>query len=148
MSHSFCLVSAAYLFSRKSKRILLLQRGPNKNYRASVWSGVGGKIEWGEMALQCAVREISEETGIHVRPKELKFLGYSEILNEGMHALVLCFGAQVEEQPVRLTPEHTAFDWFDLDDLPKNRTREDFRALRERFFSHSRARQRGASEEH
>ena len=39
------------------------------------WIGIGGKFEAGESPEDCAVREISEETGLCFGPHELRFRG-------------------------------------------------------------------------
>jgi len=55
---------------------LMLYRNKKKNdVNAGKWIGVGGKREEGESNLQCAVREIREETGISVDESDLTFCG-------------------------------------------------------------------------
>ncbi|MEG1173446.1 NUDIX hydrolase [Carnobacterium sp.] len=49
-------------FLKKENEILLLNR--QKNPSMGRWSGVGGKIKVGETPLECALREIKEETDI------------------------------------------------------------------------------------
>ena len=52
------------IFLTRGKDILMLHRrnAPNKG----LWNGIGGRIEGGEKALDCALREIREETGFEV----------------------------------------------------------------------------------
>jgi 8-oxo-dGTP diphosphatase len=44
--------------------VLLIQRG--KAPRLGEWSIPGGRQDWGETVGACAVREVLEETGLHV----------------------------------------------------------------------------------
>jgi 8-oxo-dGTP pyrophosphatase MutT (NUDIX family) len=41
----------------------------------------GGAAERGETALECAVREVAEETGLHADPAALRFLGETSKLD-------------------------------------------------------------------
>ncbi|MEQ9825174.1 MAG: NUDIX domain-containing protein [Puniceicoccaceae bacterium] len=57
-------------------RQLLLQRrkAPNQG----LWTPIGGKLETsvGESPVQCAVREVREEAGVHIQESELHLFGY------------------------------------------------------------------------
>lgn len=55
-------------------RILLTQRDPQKTLPL-LWEGTGGSVTAGESSLMGAVRELEEETGLIVKPEELRFLG-------------------------------------------------------------------------
>ncbi|MGB6406405.1 MAG: NUDIX domain-containing protein [Planococcus donghaensis] len=55
-------------------RILLTQRDALKTYPL-LWESTGGSITAGESSAEGAVRELEEETGIAVTPKELQYLG-------------------------------------------------------------------------
>lgn len=51
-------------YLRQNKQWLMLYRNKKKNdVNQGKWIGVGGKLEQGETAYECAVREIKEETG-------------------------------------------------------------------------------------
>ena len=58
-------------FIRRGDQLLML----NRNYAPckGLWTGVGGKIEPGELPLQAALRETYEETGIELQ--EARFTG-------------------------------------------------------------------------
>ncbi|WP_308634202.1 NUDIX hydrolase [Paenibacillus silvisoli] len=49
-------------FIEQNGRLLMLNR--NKPPAMGLWNGVGGKLEDGETPLQCAEREVFEETGL------------------------------------------------------------------------------------
>ncbi len=59
---------------RTDGAVLLVRRG--RPPAAGTWSLPGGRIETGESALEAAVREVREETGLAVRP-----LGLLEIVD-------------------------------------------------------------------
>lgn len=54
----------------------MLHRTKKENdYNKDKWIGIGGKFENGESPEDCAVREISEETGLIVEPSALEYCG-------------------------------------------------------------------------
>jgi mutator protein MutT len=50
-----------------AERLLVTQR-PSGTHLAGKWEFPGGKLEPGETAEACAVREVLEEVGLHVAP--------------------------------------------------------------------------------
>ena len=60
-------------FVRRGDEVLMLlrDRPPNEG----LWNGLGGKISPGETPAECARREVFEEAGIRLDPKELRFGG-------------------------------------------------------------------------
>lgn len=56
-------------FLIRKDKVLLLNR--NKSPWMGAWNGVGGKIHEGESPLVCILREIEEETGIHLSATQL-----------------------------------------------------------------------------
>jgi 8-oxo-dGTP pyrophosphatase MutT (NUDIX family) len=57
--------SAAILFDQAG-HVLLIRRGDGRG-----WSLPGGMMEPGERIVECLVREVYEETGLHVEPVRL-----------------------------------------------------------------------------
>ncbi len=78
-----------------SGRVLMLHRRKLPNI--DMFSPVGGKLETGqgESPHECAVREVVEETGLHLRPDEVRMSGIvSERGYEGQtHWLIFLFEA-------------------------------------------------------
>lgn len=75
-------------------QLLLVRRG--RPPAAGLWSVPGGRVEPGETLADAVVREVREETGLDVEPREL--LGWAERRTEGHHFVILDFRA-VAAQP-------------------------------------------------
>jgi 8-oxo-dGTP pyrophosphatase MutT (NUDIX family) len=62
----------------RDQRVLLVQRSDNL-----AWTPVTGIVEPGENPADCAVREVLEETGVHVVPRRLALV---QVLRPIVHA--------------------------------------------------------------
>lgn len=108
--------SGALIFSKKTKRFLLLQKREGKH--SNKWGLVGGTNNNNETAWQGLTREITEELGFLPNIKKTfpleKFVSNDSLFN--FHT----FFCVVEEEflPV-LSDEHLAWGWFALSALPK-----------------------------
>ncbi|TMQ52191.1 MAG: NUDIX domain-containing protein [Candidatus Eisenbacteria bacterium] len=107
-----CTKVEVYIFRRRRGRveILALRRAPNRRLLPGVWQPVTAKIEAGERALDCAFREVVEETGI--TPRRLWAIGTVTVYFDGaadtVNALPL-FAAEVDPKAsVTLSREHDA----------------------------------------
>jgi 8-oxo-dGTP diphosphatase len=58
----------------RGPEVLLIRRG--KEPRLGEWSLPGGRLEWGETAAACALRELREETGV-----EAELLGLVDVVD-------------------------------------------------------------------
>ncbi len=68
--------SMVFVFSPDLRDVLLLRKPDdhhNELFRG-MWTVPGGRQEPREGPLQCAVRELAEETGVRVRPSRLTFI--------------------------------------------------------------------------
>lgn len=99
-----------------SHEVLLVQR---RYHGAGSWSTVGGYIDPGETPERTCVREAVEESGLTIRDPAFACLT-NDIHEDGKHNVTLWFTAEPDDpdQPLRLSDESLAIDWFAWDALP------------------------------
>jgi len=97
---------------------LLLARRAEDRYMGGTWHVISGRIEPDETAWQAVLREMREET--RLAPVELYCLStISSFYRPDNDSLNIAptFCAVVDEAAaVTLNPEHTAFEWIDVDE--------------------------------
>lgn len=96
---------------------LVLQRSSNESVMPNVWQVVTGVIQDGESALQAALREIEEETGLPLSTLwVLPFVGsYFDATNNSF-VFIPCFGAITNSDTVHLSDEHEQFQWLPFEE--------------------------------
>jgi bis(5'-nucleosidyl)-tetraphosphatase len=98
------------------------------HYPAGHWDFPKGAVEKGETEEQAAKREIFEETGIRVDGflpnfrKEIEY--YYRRQSNLSHKRVIFFLAQTSESKVRISFEHSGYDWLTYDQLQRRLTFE------------------------
>lgn len=98
--------------------VLLIERGghPYKGY----WALPGGFINQDETAAYAAMRELDEETGVHV--EKIDFMGYSDNPTRDPRGRVVSFifAHYVEEMfPPKPSDDATQACWFPVTHLPR-----------------------------
>ena len=77
-------------------------------YYPNVWASPGGSVDKGEPLPYAAARELWEETGIDVPPRDLRYLGS----RQEFPFLVHSFGLEVDAVfAPKMCSEHTAYRW-------------------------------------
>ena len=108
--------SGALICARSTKRFLLLQKSEGKH--AGRWGLVGGTNHSNESAWQGLQREIEEELG--ATPDIKKTIPLERFVsNDSMFNFHTYFCVVENEFIPVLSDEHSAWGWFDLDNLPK-----------------------------
>lgn len=70
------LINTSLCYIEKDNSYLMLHRTKKEHdYNKDKWIGIGGKFENGESPEDCAVREVSEETGLIVEQADLEYCG-------------------------------------------------------------------------
>ncbi|MGX7417757.1 NUDIX hydrolase [Carnobacterium gallinarum] len=93
-------------FLKRNDEILLLNR--QKNPWMGRWNGVGGKIEIGETPLECAVREIYEETEIKLADNDIFYGGQMTWFEDGkLTGGLELYGAELDFDFIYTVPQAT-----------------------------------------
>ena len=116
------------VFNKDYTKIMLLYRNAEKRAKwGADWGNVGGVVEFGETSVQGAIREVFEETGLRLKPENLKLIAIRETLNFMPHlqAIHIVYSTAInEDTPIKLnahakTLESESYKWFDVDNLPE-----------------------------
>lgn len=100
--------SATVAVINKDKKLLILRRGSSAPWMPGCYCLPGGKIEPNEELINCAARELAEETGIYIvdhnylAPYTIQYSsGYSKIV----------FVITMNDPVVSLNWEHDSYAW-------------------------------------
>ncbi len=91
------------------RRALLIKSA----YGSLAWELPGGALEPGETASECVQRECREELGQNISVGPLTGIYYHKVHNSH----VFIFRAELNSTPIVLSAEHTAFQYFALEEL-------------------------------
>ncbi len=110
-----------FRFVRDRSEYLLLKRKPEDPLYAGIWQIITGTIAEGEKAIDAALRELNEETG--VVPLKFWVVPHTSVFydhhSDVIHHVPL-FAAQVgADQEVKLSEEHERFAWFTFKEARK-----------------------------
>jgi 8-oxo-dGTP diphosphatase len=111
------LVVCANMFIRKDDKYLVLKRSPKKIHAPNVIHPVGGKVEPNEGALEAALREAFEETGVKVKNVRLE-----AVINEvhppsvSVNWLIFHFSGDFDSGEVTATDEGELM-WLTSDEI-------------------------------
>ena len=106
-----CPGVSAVLFDAE-RRILFLKRN-----RSDYWSLPGGRIDLGELAQECCVRETREETGLETRVVRIISVNsdprsIAHYPDGNIHqSFVICFEAEILHGSLKKSYESEAFRW-------------------------------------
>lgn len=106
--------NAAKAFIIDNRKLLLLKRASNDVQMPSVWEIPGGRLELGEDPTEGIKREVLEETGLDI--DILQILDVRHFTRaDGQVITMLIFVCKPKNNDIRLSHEHSAFDWIPIE---------------------------------
>lgn len=118
MSTTANIVIGSLCYLLYEQHVLLLKRA-NRPFQG-FWSPPGGKMEHGESATDCCIREIFEETGIPIHNPQLRGIQTVSDIAVPIHWQLFIFRAHLTEKTApTLNEAHNEGEmrWFAFDDL-------------------------------
>ncbi len=127
------------VLAMRNDRVLLV-----RNRHRSVWELPGGLVDGDESAMQCAARELAEETGLTGTNLRLLAVLELEVVDRGTNTMATRHGALYQAEvsepaPFEPTPEIEAIGFWPTADIPDGTSAIDA-ALLVRFARASRPR--------
>lgn len=113
---------AAVVLLLRGDEVLLTQRSTDAPWGANQWHIPGGSVETGESAINAAVREIYEEVGVKVAPKDLQFQAATTFdrEKEGNVDTLYFSTRHWQGEPYIAEPDKCqAIQWARVDNLPE-----------------------------
>jgi len=122
---------AKVLVKNKDDNYLILRSSERpENPRRSLQPDLpGGVVEKGETCLEGAVRELHEETGIHIRASDLKCILSVDETHQGQLFRRFIYEVNVDLPEVALSWEHDKYWWMTRDELAALKIREPYKTL-------------------
>jgi len=112
---------AAKSFIVKDNKLLLLKRDSNDIQKPNIWEIPGGRLELGEDPIKGIKRETKEETGIDIEvlhPLNVRHFNR----DDGQTITMLIFLCNALNDNIKLSKEHTAFEWVPLENCKEKLT--------------------------
>lgn len=111
-------VGVKIFLKNKDGKYLVLQRSKEKYPGVGAkWDIPGGRIDIGVTLMDNLNREVMEETGLEIIG-EPKLLAAQDLIRPHKHIVRLTYSGFADGE-VRLSDEHTDYQWLSLEDIKK-----------------------------
>jgi 8-oxo-dGTP diphosphatase len=113
----------------KDKKFLFVKE--SKEIAKDRYSLPGGKLEFGESLIECAIREAKEETGLNVKPVKLIGIYQRPSSSENSNTTVFCFLSEIISGEINISDKHPEIKFLSFDEI---RQVEQEHKLRSRYM--------------
>jgi 8-oxo-dGTP diphosphatase len=103
------------VLTNQDKEVLILRRSEGDVRRPGQWDVPGGHTDPGESLEAAAARELYEEAGIAVEPKDLRLVYAVTGRRQEVNVVWLFFAGRTNQSQVTLSHEHSKHQWAGLD---------------------------------
>ena len=100
------------------KKILIIRRSKTDYSRPFAWETPGGAVDEKEDPLDAAVREVQEETGVHITDVK-PFHTMTVFEEDGDKVVMIFYTACTADNNVTLSFEHDQYKWVTIDEFEK-----------------------------
>ena len=120
---------AAVAFIHNGESILLVRRAMNPE--KGKWALPGGYVDANEDPRQAAIREVKEETGLHVTITRHLDIVFTPPANgeHGVRPIVIIFEACIVGGNIQPKDDVDRVEWFTLDELPELAFKSTFQTI-------------------
>jgi 8-oxo-dGTP diphosphatase len=115
LSENKIVVAVKGIIIRNGKA-LIIKRSDDDEIGAGTWECVGGKIEFGENLEAALVREVKEEAGLNISVSKILYATTFKT-DPTRQVVILTYLCESLEEEVRLSPEHTDYQWVTKEQL-------------------------------
>lgn len=117
----FKIIPTVYLLLIKDNQILLSRRY-NTGFHDGEYSLPAGHLDGNETLIEAMVREIKEEIGVKLNPKDLKLVHVMHRKEPNEERINFFFRAEKWEGKAQILEPHKCdgLRWFELNNLPDN----------------------------
>lgn len=101
-------------FIMDDTNLLVIKRDSNDVHKPNIWEFPGGRLDLGEDPFEGLKRETKEETGVDIEimhPLNVRHVKR----DDGQTITMLIFLCKALNNNVKLSPEHTEYDWLSLE---------------------------------
>lgn len=106
---------AVKVIIQNDNKFLALKRSDNDDITPGNWELPGGRLHWGENPVDGLIREVKEETSLHITKIQI-LSSWDFIPSTDLHLIGITFTAISDSAVVEIDEEHTEFRWIKFSD--------------------------------